>query len=240
MGAVPPSRHLVRARDFADARYAEPGWAGMFPGLTIEICPPSLETGRVPAGTTLGLRPAPLPLGPPTVGPRPRVYVTFGTLFNQNLDLFRVALDALAPLPVEVVVTIGRDHDPAALAPHPANARVERFVPQAELLPSCQAIVHHGGAGTMFGALAHGVPQVIVPQGADNFEHTDICERAGVAVGLRPGEATPDALARAVQQVLDDPGYREAGARVAAEIAALPDAASVAATLRERFAPGGH
>ena len=96
---------------------------------------------------------------------RPIVYVTFGTLFNANLDLFRLALAALADEPVEVVMTVGHDHDPAELAPFPANARVERFIPQAELLPSCSVIVHHSGAGTTFGALAHGVPQVILPQG---------------------------------------------------------------------------
>jgi hypothetical protein len=47
------------------------------------------------------------------------VYVTFGTLFNANLDLFRLALTALADQPVDVVLTIGRDQDPDALAPPP-------------------------------------------------------------------------------------------------------------------------
>jgi hypothetical protein len=49
-------------------------------------------------------------------------------------------------------------------------------------------IVHHGGTGTTFGALAHGVPQVIVPQGADNYDNAAMCERAGMAVVLRPDE----------------------------------------------------
>src|ERR1039458_8368743 len=90
------------------------------------------------------------------VTPRPVVYVTFGTLFNSNLDLFRLGLEALADESVDVVMTVGRDQDPTELAPFPANARVEKFIPQAELLPSCSAVVHHGGAGTTFGALAHG------------------------------------------------------------------------------------
>jgi UDP:flavonoid glycosyltransferase YjiC (YdhE family) len=56
---------------------------------------------------------------------------------------------------------------------------------ESELLPTCSAIVHHGGAGTMFGALAHSVPQVILPQGADNFEHAAMCVAADVAESLR-------------------------------------------------------
>jgi UDP:flavonoid glycosyltransferase YjiC (YdhE family) len=118
------------------------------------------------------------------------------------------------------------------LAPHPANARVERFIPQAELLPSCAVVVHHGGAGTMFGALAHGVPQVIVPQGADNYEHAAICERAGTAAVVRPDELTAERLASAVRTVLHTPGYGAASRRCAGEIAAMPDSAEVAGALR--------
>ena len=87
------------------------------------------------------------------------VYVTFGTFFSTNLEPFRVVLDALAGEPIDVVATVGEQQDPASLGPIPSNTRVERFIPQAELLPSCAAVVHHGGAGTTFGALSHGLPQ---------------------------------------------------------------------------------
>jgi MGT family glycosyltransferase len=204
----------------------------MYRDLTIEICPPSIDTASVPVGDTMHERPTPLPMVPPVQTERPVVYVTFGTLFNANLDLFRLALGALADEPVDVVATIGRDQDPAQLAPHPANARVERFIPQAELLPSCAVVVHHGGAGTMFGALAHGVPQVIVPQGADNYEHAAICERAGTASVVRPDDFTPQRLATAVRTVLHTPDYAVAGRRCAEDIAAMPDPVQVARALR--------
>jgi MGT family glycosyltransferase len=155
----------------------------------------------------LRLRPVPLPTGLPERTPRPVVYVTFGTLFNSNLDLFHLALAALANEPVDVVMTVGRDRDPAQFAPVPANARVDRFIPQAELLPSCRAVVHHGGAGTTFGALAHGVPQVILPQGADNYEHAAMCESASTAITLRPEALTAANLAAAVWRVVDDEAY---------------------------------
>ena len=158
--------------------------------------------------------------------------MTFGTLFNANIDLFRLALAALEDEPVDVVMTVGHDQDPAELAPFPANARVERFIPQAELLPSCSVIVHHGGAGTTFGALAHGVPQVILPQGADNYEHAAMCEQAGTAITLRPAMLDPANLAATVRRVVLDETYATSSRRCAAEIAAMPDAAAVANTLR--------
>lgn len=235
-GPLPPHETVELANDTVSPIWRSygrdvPGWAGMYRHLTIQICPPMLETARVPAGDTLHLRPVPLPIRPREVTPRPVVYVTFGTLFNANADLFQLALEALADEPVDLVMTVGRGQDPAELAPFPANARVEQFIPQAELLPFCSVVVHHGGAGTTFGALAHGVPQVILPQGADNYEHAAMCESAGTGIILRPELLSPANLAAAVRRVMHTADYAAAGRRCADEIAAMPDADAVAKAL---------
>jgi hypothetical protein len=237
-GPIPPLDAVVLANDAVSPIWRAhgrnvPGWAGMFRDMTIQICPPSLEPAEVPVGESIHLRPTVLPKAPPSTADRPLVYVTFGTLFNANSVLFRLVLDALADEPIDVIATVGRDRDPAALLPHPADARVERFVPQADLLPTCSAIVHHGGAGTMFGALAHGVPQVILPQGADNFEHAAMCESAGVAVSLPSDEFDRETLVDAVRRVLGDASFAVASDRCAAEIASMPDASRVVESVRE-------
>jgi MGT family glycosyltransferase len=165
----------------------------------------------------------------------PLVYVTLGTFFNANLDIFGAVLDGLADEPVAVVATVGTDQDPAGLGPVPGNARVERFIPQATVLPTCTAVVHHGGAGTTFGSLAHGLPQVVIPQGADNFDNAAMVERAGVALVLRPGEVTADNVQNAVRLILNEPGYAEAARQAASEIAAMPAPEAVANDLRTRY-----
>lgn len=208
------------------------GFAGIYMDLAIEICPPSLETNEVPRGEVLALRPTPLGDRTATAPGRPLVYVTFGTFFNVNLDPFRVVLEALADEPVDVVMTVGNNQDPAALSPFPPNVQVERFIPQSTVLPECAAVVHHGGAGTTFGALAHGVPQVIIPQGADNFDHAAMCTRAGTAVTILPGQVDPTTVANAVRRVLQEPGYAAAAGRTADEIDAMPGPDSVADALR--------
>jgi len=215
-----------------------PGYAGIYRGVTIEICPQSLESLRVPSGDRLMLQPAPLPRMAPQQSTPPLVYVTLGTFFNANLDIFRAILDGLADEPIAVVATIGTDQDPAGLGPVPGNARVERFIPQATLLPTCAAVVHHGGAGTTFGTLAHGLPQVVIPQGADNFDNAAMAERARAAVVLRPGEVTAPNVHHAVRRILNEPGYSEAAARAAAEIAAMPAPEAVADDLRARYGNG--
>ena len=110
----------------------------------------------------------------------PLVYLTLGSFSISDLDLFRLVLKALEDEPVNVLATIGRDHDPSALAPIPKTARGEEYIPQEEVIPYCAAVVPHAGAGTMLGVLARGLPSVALPQSADNFINVN-CSR-----GLAP------------------------------------------------------
>lgn len=218
-----------------------PPSAGIYGGTTVTICPPSLD----PAGAALAgaapLRPAPLPLADPPPLPvefedseRPLVYVTLGTFSNSNLEMFRLIIRAAASLPVNVLATVGRDNAVEELGPVPASVRVEQFVPQAQVLPHCAAAVHHAGSGTMFGILAHGLPSVAVPQSADNFGNGERLAAAGAAVNLMPGAVSEESVAAALRSVLDGASHRDSAAAIAAEIAAMPGPAAVAAALSER------
>ena len=146
--------------------------------------------------------------------------------------MFRTILDALAHEDVDVLVTVGTEGDPAALRPLPANATAERFVPQATLLPRCAAVVHHGGGGTTFGALAHGVPQVVLPQGADNFSNAERLERAGASRTVLPESVSHVAVRDAVRAVLSDARYATAARALATEIDAMPEPSAAAEALR--------
>ena len=212
-----------------------PGWGGLYRGLTIEVAPPSVEPLSIPAGESLALRPASLPLRPRERSGSDLVYVTLGTFFGGNTHVFRAVLEGLAAEDLEVVVTVGADNDPAELGSVPDNARVERYIPQADLLPRCCVVVHHGGSGTMFGALAHGVPQVVVPQGADNFVNADHVERSGIGLSILPGELQPAEVRRCVRAVLDDPSFAAKATQVEREVAAMPGADEVANQVVTRF-----
>ncbi|HET7311652.1 MAG TPA: glycosyltransferase [Mycobacteriales bacterium] len=214
-----------------------PPAAGMFGGTTLAVCPPSLDQGPADGHGVLPLRPTELPKSDPAPLPhefdepdRPLVYVTLGTFSNTNLNLFRLVLDALSDEPVNVVMTVGRDNDPTLL-PAPGNAHVAQFLPQADVLPHCTAAVHHAGAGTTFGILAHGLPSVALPQSADNFTIADRLAGTGAAQALSPGEVTADAVRAALRSVLETASYRLAAERLAAEIAAMPPPAEVAGHL---------
>lgn len=212
----------------ADGVEPEP-LCGAFRGGYVDICPPSFQTETVPAGTPVQpvrpLFPAAPGESPPAwldeLRQRRTVYVTLGTVHN-DLTVFRTILDALEHVDCSVIVTIGPANDPGLLDPVPANARVERYVAQAFLLPECDVVVAHGGSGSTLATLAYGLPSLLLPQGADQFENADQLVALGAGLALLPGALTVDAVRNAVVELLEDPSYRKRAESVAAEIARMP------------------
>ena len=133
-----------------------------------------------------------------------------------------------------IVRTVLGDIDPSALGPTPDNAHVARFIDQAHVLPHCTAVVHHAGAGTMFGVLAHGLPSVALPQSADNFVNARLLASAGAAQNLMPGEVTDVSVRSGLRSVLDDADYRQRAQLLADEISAMPSPREVASHLADR------
>ena len=197
--------------------------AGLWEHLYLDIWPASLQRG-VPAGAPAiqAIRPAER-TGQPERPRRPLVYVTLGTIYNTDIEVFRTILAGLAGEPLDVVVTVGHRVEPAALGVQPENVRVEQFVPQAQLLTSCSAVVTHGGAGTTLGALSSGLPMLILPQGADQFVNAEGVATAGAALCLKPSEVSADSVREAVRRLLDEPSFRAASQTIAEEIAGMPD-----------------
>ena len=205
----------------------------------LDICPPSARGPEPnPWPATLPLRPSAgeLDESDPVVDlsglPHERsVYMTLGTIMNQNPEVFRAVLAGGSRLPVNLLVTTGPALDPELLGPLPASVRMAPFLPQAALLPSCAAVISHAGAGTMLGALCHGLPQLCLPQGTDQPSNTAALLPTGAALALQPDEATPDAVADALGRLLDDDTFRLAAEDVRREIEAMPSADAVLAEI---------
>src|SRR4051812_619438 len=135
-------------------------------------------------------------------------------------SVFRLSLDALAELPLRVLLTTGHAGDPAALGPWPENAHVEQWWPQDDVMPLASAMVGHGGFGTMMSALVAGVPQVLVPLFAFDQEiNARRIDEVGAGVRLGGGHQGAAHLAAAVTRVVADAGIRTRAERLAAEVA---------------------
>lgn len=124
------------------------------------------------------------------------VYLTLGTVFNTPAD-FAVPLQAVRQLLVNAVVTCGYGADPIAFEPLPRTVVVEQYVSQALLLPRCSAVICHGGAGTVSGALAHGVPLICLPREADQFANAEQVARVGAGITLQPNQVSVRSISNA-------------------------------------------
>jgi MGT family glycosyltransferase len=211
-------------------------YGGTYEHLYVDIYPPSLQASDTAhlAGVQL-VRPADPIASDGAV--EPLVYITLGTVFNDDVALFVVAVEAARELGIRVVVTVGPGNDPAVLGPQPSHVTVAQFIPQSELLPACAAVVSHAGSGTFLAALAAGVPQVLLPQAADQFLNAQAGEEGGVAIAVPRAEATAARVREALERVVGDPTFRRAAERVRDEISAMPAPGAAAAELERRYAP---
>ncbi len=167
---------------------------------------------------------------------RPVVLVTQGTVRNEDDLLFAPAFEALAGEDVLVIATTGGGSP--RLGPLPGNVRLESYVPFTTLMPHVSAYITNGGYGGVQLALSHGVP--IVVSGATEDKPEVAARVAWSGAGVRVREARPSAasIRAGLREVLDDPAYRAAAGRIAADIAAS-DAPGTGSRLIEQLAATG-
>jgi len=207
-----------------------------FGGPFVDICPESVQdpgflarTTRVPLRPVGWSEPGELPPGVLDKR-RPLVYLTLGTAMG-HAGVLTEAIAGLSGLDVDVLVATGPSLPDDALGEVPANVRLEAWVPQAALLPHVDLVVHHGGSGTTLGAFGAALPQLLLPQGADQFSNAEAVLAAGVGDRLLGAEVTADAVASKARHLLTDTSVRDAARQLAAEVAAMPSPADVAAQL---------
>jgi UDP:flavonoid glycosyltransferase YjiC (YdhE family) len=215
------------------------------PGTILDVpyldnCPPALQADAVRAFRNRSpLRPTSgevlpgehLPWDLTELPHERSLHLTLGTLFFGATDVFRTALEGLRELPVNVLVTAGPGSDPDRFGPQPPNVFITDFAPHALLLPHCAGLVTQGGASTIVAALCHGLPHLILPQGADQFANSATAVQAGVALAVPPADLTPEAVRTAATRLLEDPALTRTARTIQAEITAMPDADDVLASL---------
>src|SRR5438309_7641322 len=242
-GPLLPETRVARAGEEVASLWRSRGleprpYGGMYDHLYLDIFPPSLQAS--PAGHIVRRQPlrpvaydgdveGEVPL--PGVRPDwPLVYVTMGTVFNDPGPLCN-AVNAIASLDARVLVTVGPAADPSVVGTQPEHVRVERYVPQTRVLAACDVVVSHAGSGTVLATLTAGVPQLCLPQGADQFLNARAVADAGAGISLLPDAATPEAIRGALNVVLEEPSYRACAGTVSADITAMPSPADVSAVL---------
>ncbi|MET9294035.1 activator-dependent family glycosyltransferase [Streptomyces sp. NPDC003077] len=192
-----------------------------------------------------GLRYVPMryvPYGGPAVVPewlreaprRPRVALTFGMVATERFDGYvvgvRDVMDSLADLDVEVVATIAASEQ-GTLGTVPDNVRVVSYVPLHALVPTCSAVIHHAGFGTLSTTALHAVPQLLLPWHFDEPELARGLVAQGGALCVPAAEATGPAVREQLVRLLGEPRFGEGARGLRDQLLGMPSPNELAAQL---------
>lgn len=171
------------------------------------------------------------------LGDRPRVLVSLSTLWLPGqVDVYRSILTALADLPVEAIVTMGGQTAADDLKA-PPNVTVVGYVDHAEILPTVDLVVCHGGHSTTMKAVVSGIPVLVIPMHPliDQPMIGAAVEKAGIGRTISK-KSEPAAIGRAITAILSTPSFRVAAAHASERHEASGGAAVAAATIADLLA----
>jgi UDP:flavonoid glycosyltransferase YjiC (YdhE family) len=165
------------------------------------------------------------------------VYVTIGTMFNATAageNALDKLISVFADEQLNAVVTVGRDGDVDRFDRGLDNVIVRDFIPQDAVLPYVDAVLSHGGSGTALGALAHGIPHVMMPLATDQHRIAARIARAGAGLVVSH-ESSVDEVRSAVRRAISEPGFAEGANYVSLILRAIPDSNAVLCDIAMRL-----
>ncbi|WP_238014820.1 DUF1205 domain-containing protein [Dactylosporangium sp. AC04546] len=198
------------------------------PALVVDVCPPGFQFPAAAAAWSMRYVPYNGAAGHEdwmVSRERRRILVTLGTVLPRYGDA-----SSLRSLLSSLVAT-AREHDAEVLLGiDPADAsrlglsadgvRAAAWLPLGLALPSCDAVVHHGGSGTTMTSLARGVPQLALPHFADQFANAGRLAETGAGLSLPPDRLP--ALGESLARLLSEPSFAATARAFAEENAKQP------------------
>ncbi len=147
---------------------------------------------------------------------RPLVACLVGSILSLPAFLRRVR-DAAEGADFDLLIAHGTRLPADELQPLPANVYAAPYVPQLDVLDHADALICHGGIGTLNEAVLAQVPMLVCSAG-NMDEHGNAARVVYHGLGLRLDlrRATPAALRAATERLLRESSYREAVERMAA------------------------
>ncbi|NLU74343.1 DUF1205 domain-containing protein [Streptomyces sp. HNM0575] len=219
----------------------------LFGDFTIDPLPPLLPRReglrRIPMRWVPYTGAAPVPEWLSRPPSRPRVCLSLGvtgrTVHDGPDARVMAAFEAVAGMDVEVVATVDAGQlgeDPKV----PGNVRIVDYLPLTQLMPTCSAVIHHGGFGTFFAAAAHRVPQMIVMEELGSaLNSTRYLEARGAGMALHSDGLTAAQVGGGLSRMLTEPSFQRGAAAVYADMTAAPGPGEIVPVLERMAAQYG-
>ena len=154
----------------------------------------------------------------PASDKRPLVAVSFSTTFQNHAAVLQKVIDALAPLPARVLVTLGGAIRTGELKPADNCVLVES-APHTQVMREAAFVVTHGGHGTVMSALLSRTPMLVIPHGRDQNDNAVRVTERGAGLSLLP-DASAEAIRGACERLLSEPSFRMAARALGDKVAA--------------------
>lgn len=161
----------------------------------------------------------------PASDTRPLVTVGFSTTFQNHAGVLQNVIDALAPLPARVLVTLGGSIKAGELRAG-GNCVIVESAPHQAVMREASLVVTHGGHGTVMRALVSRVPMLVIPHGRDQNDNAVRITERGAGLSLMP-DASVDAIRAACGRILGEPQIRSAARRLGDLVAAEAESMTV-------------
>jgi len=149
---------------------------------------------------------------------KPCVYISLGTINNQDVDFYKTAFAAFAGFRAQFILSAGAHTNLTQFGNIPDNFIVKNYVPQLEILRKADVFVTHGGMNSVHEGLYYGVPEIVIPQQLEQYINGKRVVETGVGLipkGHHVGkQVSVEALRLTLDQILGDPSYKSNAARL--------------------------
>lgn len=164
---------------------------------------------------------------------RKTIYISLGTVLNQNQDFYESCLIAFANTDYDVVMAVGDKTDISSLGRIPENFTVKNVVDQISVLQKADVFITHCGMNSTSEGLYFGVPLVLFPQHGEQRMVADRVAELGAGLALKNNK--PKYLAAAVAEVLVNPTYKKEAQKLAKSFREAGGAAKAASVILSKI-----
>ena len=138
----------------------------------------------------------------------PTVYISLGTVNNNNRVFYQNCFDALKDENLRVIMSVGEDTDIESLGKIPDNFIVKKYVDQISVLEVSDVFITHCGMNSTSEGLYYGIPLILFPQTTEQKGVANRVKELGAGKLLEKIN-DPENIKNTVLEVLKDKNLRE-------------------------------
>lgn len=143
------------------------------------------------------------------------IYISLGTMNNDNAAFFRTCIEAFTGSDDCVVISTGNRINPALFGVLPENIVVQSWVPQIAILKRAALFITHAGMSSVHDGLYFGVPLLLVPQQGEQTITALRVVELGAGLMLTSDQVNAAMIRATAAQLIADTRFKVEASRIA-------------------------